>query len=217
MAATHVRFSLPPTPRPVARPRAIEFSRARPRCRPFASSGRAAFSFAPTPQQRFVPSLSKPSVSNSIMSADAASTTDYRATLNLPDTPFPMRGDLPKREPGWVKEWEEEGLYKRLREARCGRQKFVLPDGPPYANGQIHMGHAVNKILKDMIVKSRQLKGLDASYIPGWDCHGLPIENAIEKKFGRNLPRDEMQARSRAFATEQIDIQRADFKRLGVL
>ena len=112
---------------------------------------------------------------------------DYRATLNLPDTPFPMRGDLPKREPGWVKEWEDQGLYKRLRVARQGRQKFVLHDGPPYANGQIHMGHAVNKILKDMIVKSRQLKGLDAAYIPGWDCHGLPIENAIEKKHGRNL------------------------------
>lgn len=143
--------------------------------------------------------------------------TDYRATLNLPDTPFPMRGDLPKREPGWVKEWEDQGLYKRLRVARAGRQKFVLHDGPPYANGQIHMGHAVNKILKDMIVKSRQLKGLDAAYIPGWDCHGLPIENAIEKKFGRNLPRDEMQAKSRAFATEQIDLQRVDFKRLGVL
>ncbi|KQT09592.1 isoleucine--tRNA ligase [Ramlibacter sp. Leaf400] len=143
--------------------------------------------------------------------------TDYRATLNLPDTPFPMRGDLPRREPGWVKEWEDQGLYKRLRDARRGRQKFVLHDGPPYANGQIHMGHAVNKVLKDMIVKSRQLKGLDAAYIPGWDCHGLPIENAIEKKHGRNLPRDEMQARSRAFATEQIDIQRADFKRLGVL
>src|SRR4051812_21519029 len=143
--------------------------------------------------------------------------TDYRATLNLPDTPFPMRGDLPKREPGWVKEWEEHGLYKRLREARHGRQKFVLHDGPPYANGQIHMGHAVNKILKDMIVKARQLKGLDASYVPGWDCHGLPIENAIEKKHGRNLPRDEMQAKSRAYATEQIALQMADFKRLGVL
>ncbi|MBL0420925.1 isoleucine--tRNA ligase [Ramlibacter sp. AW1] len=145
------------------------------------------------------------------------SKTDYRATLNLPDTPFPMRGDLPKREPGWVAEWEDKGLYKRLREARCGREKFVLHDGPPYANGQIHMGHAVNKILKDMIVKSRQLKGLDAAYIPGWDCHGLPIENAIEKKHGRNLPRDEMQARSRAFASEQIQLQMADFKRLGVL
>ncbi len=148
---------------------------------------------------------------------NAANPTDYRATLNLPDTPFPMRGDLPKREPGWVAEWEDKGLYKRLREARCGHEKFVLHDGPPYANGQIHMGHAVNKVLKDMIVKSRQLKGLDAAYIPGWDCHGLPIENAIEKKFGRNLPRDEMQAKSRAFATEQIGLQMADFKRLGVL
>ena len=142
---------------------------------------------------------------------------DYRSTLNLPDTPFPMRGDLPKREPAWVREWEEQGLYPKLRAARAGAPKFVLHDGPPYANGQIHMGHAVNKILKDMIVKARQLKGLDAIYIPGWDCHGLPIENAIEKKYGRNLPRDEMQAKSRAFATEQIDIQRADFKRLGVL
>src|SRR6186713_890221 len=143
--------------------------------------------------------------------------TDYRATLNLPDTPFPMRGDLPKREPQWVKEWEDQGLYKKLRAARCGHEKFVLHDGPPYANGQIHMGHAVNKILKDMIVKARQLKGLDAAYVPGWDCHGLPIENAIEKKHGRNLSRDDMQAKSRAFATEQIAQQMADFQRLGVL
>lgn len=148
---------------------------------------------------------------------DTSAKTDYRSTLNLPDTPFPMRGDLPKREPGWVKEWEDKGIYKKLRDVRKGAPKFVLHDGPPYANGQIHMGHAVNKILKDMIVKARQLKGMDAAYIPGWDCHGLPIENAIEKKFGRKLPRDEMQAKSRAFATEQIDIQRADFKRLGVL
>lgn len=146
-----------------------------------------------------------------------ANKTDYRSTLNLPDTPFPMRGDLPKREPGWVKEWEDKGLYKRLRDARAGAPKFILHDGPPYANGQIHIGHAVNKVLKDMIVKARQLKGLDAQYIPGWDCHGLPIENAIEKLHGRNLPRDEMQAKSRAFATEQIAQQMADFKRLGVL
>ena len=142
---------------------------------------------------------------------------DYRSTLNLPDTPFPMRGDLPKREPAWVKEWEEKRLYRKLRYARLGAPKFVLHDGPPYANGQIHIGHAVNKILKDMIVTARQLKGLDAQYIPGWDCHGLPIENAIEKLHGRNLPRDEMQAKSRAFATEQIALQMADFKRLGVL
>ena len=142
---------------------------------------------------------------------------DYRSTLNLPDTPFAMRGDLPKREPGWVKAWDEKGIYKRLRDARVGAPKFVLHDGPPYANGKIHIGHAANKILKDMIVKSRQLKGMDAQYIPGWDCHGLPIENAIEKLHGRNLQRDEMQAKSRAYATEQIDQQRADFKRLGVL
>jgi isoleucyl-tRNA synthetase len=148
---------------------------------------------------------------------DASPKQDYRSTLNLPDTPFPMRGDLPKREPGWVKAWEDQGIYKKLRAARAGAPKFVLHDGPPYANGQIHMGHAVNKILKDMIVKSRQLQGLDAAYIPGWDCHGLPIENAIEKKFGRKLARDDMQAKSRAFATEQIDQQRVDFKRLGVL
>jgi isoleucyl-tRNA synthetase len=143
--------------------------------------------------------------------------TDYRGTLNLPDTPFPMRGDLPKREAGWVHEWDEKGIYKKLRDARAGAPKFVLHDGPPYANGQIHIGHAVNKILKDMIVKARQLKGLDAIYVPGWDCHGLPIENAIEKLHGRNLPRDEVQAKSRAFATEQIAGQLADFKRLGVL
>ena len=142
---------------------------------------------------------------------------DYRGTLNLPETPFPMRGDLPKREPGWAGQWDEQGIYKKLRNARAGAPKFILHDGPPYANGQIHMGHAVNKILKDMIVKERQLEGFDAQYIPGWDCHGLPIENAIEKKFGRNLPRDEMQAKSRAFATEQIGLQMADFKRLGVL
>ncbi len=142
---------------------------------------------------------------------------DYRSTLNLPDTPFPMRGDLPKREPAWVKEWNEAGLYKRLRASRVGAPLFVLHDGPPYANGQLHIGHALNKVLKDMIVKSKQLAGFDAQYIPGWDCHGLPIENAIEKLHGRKLSRDDMQAKSRAFATAQIDQQREDFKRLGVL
>ena len=143
--------------------------------------------------------------------------TDYRSTLNLPDTPFPMRGDLPKREAGWVQEWEDKGIYKKLRDVRQGAPRFVLHDGPPYANGKIHIGHAVNKILKDMIVKARQLKGMDAVYVPGWDCHGLPIENAIEKLHGRSLSRDEVQAKSRAFATEQIAGQMADFKRLGVL
>ncbi|WP_284466749.1 isoleucine--tRNA ligase [Diaphorobacter nitroreducens] len=141
----------------------------------------------------------------------------YRGTLNMPDTPFPMRGDLPKREPGWVKEWDDKGIYKKLRDARSGAPKFILHDGPPYANGQLHIGHAVNKILKDMIIKARQLEGFDAIYVPGWDCHGLPIENAIEKLHGRNLPRDEMQAKGRAFATEQIAQQMVDFKRLGVL
>jgi isoleucyl-tRNA synthetase len=147
----------------------------------------------------------------------AAPKTDYRATLNLPDTPFPMRGDLPKREPGWVQQWNEQGLYKQLRDVRCNAPKFILHDGPPYANGQIHMGHAVNKVLKDMIVKARQLAGFDAQYVPGWDCHGLPIENAIEKQFGRGLDRDQMQAKSRAYATEQIALQMGDFKRLGIL
>ncbi|MDE2419042.1 MAG: isoleucine--tRNA ligase [Burkholderiales bacterium] len=142
---------------------------------------------------------------------------DYRSTLNLPDTPFPMRGDLPKREPAWVKQWNEGGLYKRLRDSRAGAPLFVLHDGPPYANGKLHIGHALNKVLKDMIVKSKQLAGFDAQYIPGWDCHGLPIENAIEKLHGRNLSRSDMQAKSRAFATEQINQQREDFKRLGVL
>jgi isoleucyl-tRNA synthetase len=143
--------------------------------------------------------------------------TNYRATLNMPDTAFAMRGDLPKREPAWVKAWNDQGLYKKLRLARQGAPLFVLHDGPPYANGKLHIGHALNKVLKDMIVKSKQLEGFDAQYIPGWDCHGLPIENAIEKLHGRKLSRDDMQAKSRAFATEQIDQQRDDFKRLGVL
>ncbi len=128
-----------------------------------------------------------------------------------------MRGDLPKREPGWVKQWSDEGVYQRLRAARRGRPRFVLHDGPPYANGQLHIGHAANKILKDMIVKARQLAGFDARYTPGWDCHGLPIENAIEKTFGRGLSRADVQAKSRAYATEQIAQQMVDFKRVGVL
>jgi len=143
--------------------------------------------------------------------------TNYRATLNMPDTAFAMRGDLPKREPTWTKAWSDQGLYQKLRVARKGAPLFVLHDGPPYANGNLHIGHALNKVLKDMIVKSKQLAGFDAQYIPGWDCHGLPIENAIEKLHGRKLTRDDMQAKSRAFATEQINQQREDFKRLGVL
>ncbi|WP_397475262.1 isoleucine--tRNA ligase [Pusillimonas sp.] len=142
---------------------------------------------------------------------------DYRNTLNLPETPFPMRGDLAKREPRWVAEWEENKVYEAIRQASQGRPKFVLHDGPPYANGDIHIGHAVNKILKDIIVKSRNMSGFDAQYVPGWDCHGMPIEIQIEKKYGKNLPVAEVQAKARAYALEQIESQKNDFKRLGVL
>jgi isoleucyl-tRNA synthetase len=142
---------------------------------------------------------------------------DYKDTLNLPETPFPMRGDLAKREPEWVKQWQEKGTYKRLRELAKGRPRFVLHDGPPYANGDIHIGHAVNKILKDVIVKSKTIAGFDAPYVPGWDCHGMPIEVQIEKKHGKNLPADETQRLCRAYATEQIASQKKDFQRLGVL
>ncbi len=142
---------------------------------------------------------------------------DYRKTLNLPDTPFPMRGDLAKREPQWVSEWEEKGIYAKLRAARRGKPKFVLHDGPPYANGDIHIGHAVNKILKDIITKSRAMAGFDAVYVPGWDCHGMPIEVQIEKTHGKNIPVEKTQAYCRAYAGEQIESQMRDFKRLGVL
>ncbi|MDH5833974.1 isoleucine--tRNA ligase [Luteimonas kalidii] len=131
-----------------------------------------------------------------------------------------MRGDLPKREPAALERWEREGLYARLREHAAGRPRFVLHDGPPYANGAIHLGHAVNKILKDIIVKSRTLAGFDAPYVPGWDCHGLPIEIAIEKKYGKvgvKLDAVEFRQKCREYAQSQIDIQRKDFKRLGVL
>ncbi len=142
---------------------------------------------------------------------------DYKDTLNLPDTPFPMRGDLAKREPQWAHEWQERGVYKRLRSIAKGRPRFVLHDGPPYANGDIHIGHAVNKILKDIIVKSRTLAGFDAPYVPGWDCHGMPIEVQIEKQYGKHLSAEETQRLCRAYATEQIKRQKADFQRLGVL
>jgi isoleucyl-tRNA synthetase len=142
---------------------------------------------------------------------------DYKKTLNLPDTRFPMRGDLAKREPQMLETWRERNFYQRIRDARRGRQRFVLHDGPPYANGDIHIGHAVNKILKDIIVKSRTLAGLDAPYVPGWDCHGMPIEVQIEKAHGKNLPTKETQKLARAYATEQVARQKKDFMRLGVL
>ena len=112
-------------------------------------------------------------------------TTDYKATLNLPKTDFPMRANLAQREPGILKEWHDTDLYQQIRMARAGREKYILHDGPPYANGDIHLGHAVNKTLKDIVVKSRTLSGFDAPYIPGWDCHGLPIEHNVEKKIGK--------------------------------
>jgi len=142
---------------------------------------------------------------------------DYKDTLNLPETPFPMRGDLAKREPQWVKEWQDKGVYRRMRQVAKGRPTFVLHDGPPYANGAIHIGHAVNKILKDAVWKSKWLAGFDARYVPGWDCHGMPIEVQIEKKYGKNLPVEETQRLCRAYATEQIASQKKDFQRLGVL
>jgi isoleucyl-tRNA synthetase len=137
--------------------------------------------------------------------------------VNLLETAFPMRGDLPKREPQWVAQWQKNKLYEAIRAAHAGQPKFILHDGPPYANGDIHIGHAVNKILKDMIVKSRWLMGFDAAYVPGWDCHGMPIEIQIEKQFGKNLPTAEVQAKARQYASEQIAKQKTDFERLGVL
>lgn len=143
--------------------------------------------------------------------------TDYKKTLNLPDTPFPMRGDLAKREPVMLKDWQERKLYQKIREVSKGRPKFVLHDGPPYANGDIHIGHAVNKILKDIIVKSKTLSGFDAPYVPGWDCHGLPIELVVEKNHGKNIDPAKFRELCREYASVQVDRQKADFIRLGVL
>ena len=143
--------------------------------------------------------------------------TDYKATLNLPDTPFPMRGDLARREAGWVAEWRAKDVYAAIRKASAGRPRFVLHDGPPYANGDIHIGHALNKILKDVVVKSRTMAGFDAPYVPGWDCHGMPIEVQIEKTHGKHLPPAETLELCRDYATEQITRQKAQFERLGVL
>ncbi len=147
----------------------------------------------------------------------AAKQADNKYPVNMTETPFPMRGDLAKREPQWVAQWQQKNIYQRLRSASVGRTKFILHDGPPYANGDIHIGHAVNKILKDMIVKTRQLDGFDAQYVPGWDCHGMPIEIQIEKQYGKNLPTAEVLAKSRAYASEQVERQKKDFIRLGVL
>ncbi len=142
---------------------------------------------------------------------------DYKKTLNLTDTPFPMRGDLARREPQWVAAWQKNKLYEQIRAASKGRPRFVLHDGPPYANGDIHIGHAVNKILKDIIIRAKTLAGFDAPYVPGWDCHGLPIEHQIEKLHGKHIAGDKVRELCRAFATEQIERQKKDFIRLGIL
>ncbi len=147
----------------------------------------------------------------------AAPKSNSKYPVNMPETPFPMRGDLARREPKWVQEWQDRKIYQRIRKASKNRPKFILHDGPPYANGDIHIGHAVNKILKDMIVKARNLAGYDAQYVPGWDCHGMPIEIQIEKQYGKSLPTAEVLAKSRAYAGEQIERQKKDFIRLGVL
>ena len=144
-------------------------------------------------------------------------TQDYKSTINLPQTSFPMRGDLPKREPGWLADWENVQRYHQIQARTAGRPMFVLHDGPPYANGAIHLGHAINKILKDVVVKSKLLAGFHAPYVPGWDCHGMPIEIQIEKQFGKSLPTEEVMSKARTYATAQIDKQKEDFKRLGVL
>jgi isoleucyl-tRNA synthetase len=146
--------------------------------------------------------------------------SDYKQTLNLPETPFPMRGNLANREPKMLKHWDQVDLYQAIRKAKAGKPQFILHDGPPYANGNIHIGHAVNKILKDFIVKSKTLSDFDAPYIPGWDCHGLPIELMVEKKHGKpgkKITAAEFRVKCREFAAKQIEGQKADFMRLGVL
>jgi isoleucyl-tRNA synthetase len=146
--------------------------------------------------------------------------SDYKSTLNLPETGFPMRGDLAKREPGMLARWTDDDLYGIIRAAKKGKKTFILHDGPPYANGSIHIGHSVNKILKDIIVKSKGLAGYDSPYVPGWDCHGLPIELKVEQEYGKpgeKFTAAEFRAKCREYAATQVDGQRKDFIRLGVL
>lgn len=146
--------------------------------------------------------------------------TDYKHTLNLPETDFAMRGNLAKREPEMLKRWYDMNLYEEIRNVCQGREKFILHDGPPYANGDIHIGHAVNKIIKDIIIKSKTLSGFDAPYVPGWDCHGLPIEHKVEGmlgKAGTKVDFKTFRAKCREYAGKQVAGQREDFKRMGIL
>ena len=146
--------------------------------------------------------------------------SDYKDTLNLPQTDFPMKANLAQREPARLKQWQDMDLYQQVREACAGKPTFILHDGPPYANGELHVGHAINKILKDFIVKSRTLSGYDAPYVPGWDCHGLPIELNVEKKVGKpghKVSAGEFRQKCREYAAKQVDQQRDDFVRMGVL
>jgi isoleucyl-tRNA synthetase len=145
---------------------------------------------------------------------------DYRTTLNLPKTDFPMKANLAKREPEMLKMWEARGIYRQLSLQAKGKKKYILHDGPPYANGHIHIGTALNKILKDFIVKSKFMAGFDSQYVPGWDCHGLPVEHEVEKSLGEKkgeLSIVEIRKQCRDYASQFIDIQREEFKRLGVL
>ncbi|MDG1438999.1 MAG: class I tRNA ligase family protein, partial [Emcibacteraceae bacterium] len=149
-------------------------------------------------------------------------TKDYRDTIFLPKTDFPMKGNLPNREPVWMERWDHIDLYDKIRKNAEGREKYILHDGPPYANGNIHMGHAMNKILKDIIIRTQQMSGKDAPYVPGWDCHGLPIEWMIEKKYknaGKNkdeVDPVEFRKECRAFAEKWVGEQKGQFQRLGI-
>lgn len=146
--------------------------------------------------------------------------TDYKNTLNLPETGFPMRGDLAKREPAMLQNWYDKELYRKIRSAKKGKKNFILHDGPPYANGKLHIGHAVNKILKDIIIKSKGLSGYNSPYIPGWDCHGLPIEQKVEEQVGKpgvKVTPAEFRQICRDYAASQVELQKADFIRMGVL
>ncbi|HBR69349.1 MAG TPA: isoleucine--tRNA ligase, partial [Rhodospirillaceae bacterium] len=157
------------------------------------------------------------------MSTEDNNKDKYRDTVFLPKTEFPMRGNLPEREPEILKKWQEMDLYAKIRAASKGRPKWVLHDGPPYANGHLHMGHAFNKILKDLVVRSRQMMGFDSNYVPGWDCHGLPIEWKVEEEYRKKklnkdeVPAKEFRAECRAYAQHWVDVQRGQLKRLGVM